>query len=141
MVTNRWEGNCGYRRDLRSGQSHFEVDSRKIKDEDRSDGKWVVRTDLDDLSADDVGLRYKQVWIVEDCVRRIESISETQPIDQHHDETVRGHVFFSFLAFVLRKELQDRLVALGHSPERADVLPDLESLQSVERKRQNKRFR
>jgi hypothetical protein len=50
-------------------------------------------------------------------------------------------VFCSFLALVLRKELQDRLTAAGNSPEWADVLRDLESLQSVEVEYQGKRFR
>ena len=134
-------GNRGYRKYLKSGKTHFEIDQQKIKSEARYDGKWVLRTDLDELSAEDVALRYKQLWMVEDCIRSIKSILETRPIFHHHDETIRGHVFCSFLALVLRKELQDRLTAAGYSPEWADVLRDLESLQSVEVEYQGKRFR
>ena len=101
----------------------------------------MLRSDLDELSAEDVALRYKQLWMVEDCIRSIKSILETRPIFHHHDETIRGHVFCSFLALVLRKELQDRLGAAGYSPEWADVLRDLESLQSVQVEYQGKRFR
>ena len=131
-------GNRGYRKYLKSGKTHFEIDQQKIKSEARYDGKWVLRSDLDELSAEDVALRYKQLWMVEDCIRSIKSILETRPIFHHHDETIRGHVFCSFLALVLRKELQDRLGAAGYSPEWADVLRDLESVQ-VEY--QGKRFR
>jgi hypothetical protein len=134
-------GNRGYRKYLKSSKTHFEIDQQKIKSEARYDGKWVLRTDLDELSAEDVALRYKQLWMVEDCIRSIKSILETRPIFHHHDETIRGHVFCSFLALVLRKELQDRLTAAGYSPEWADVLRDLESLQSVEVEYQGKRFR
>ncbi len=134
-------GNRGYRKYLKSGKTHFEIDQQKIKSEARYDGKWVLRTDLDELSAEDVALRYKQLWMVEDCIRSIKSILETRPIFHHHDETIRGHVFCSFLALVIRKELQDRLTAAGYSPEWADVLRDLESLQSVEVEYQGKRFR
>ena len=134
-------GNRGYRKYLKSGKTHFEIDSRKIKSEARFDGKWVLRTDLDDLSAEDVALRYKQLWTVEDCIRSIKSILETRPIFHHHDETIRGHVFCSFLALVLRKELQDRLLAAGYALEWADVLRDLESLQWVHVEYQGKRFR
>ena len=133
-------GNRGYRKYLKGGQTHFEIDRQKIKAEARYDGKWVLRTDLDD-AAEDVALCYKQLWTVEDCIRSIKSILETRPIFHHHDETIRGHVFCSFLALVLRKELQDRLTAAGYSPEWADVLRDLESLQSVEVEHQGKRFR
>ena len=50
-------------------------------------------------------------------------------------------MFCSFLALVLRKELQDRLTATEHLAEWADVLRDLESLQWVEVEHQQKRFR
>ena len=134
-------GNRGYRKYLRGSETHFEIDRQKIKDEARYDGKWVLRTDMDDLPTEDVALRYKELWMVEDCIRSIKSILETRPIYHHHDETIRGHVFCSFLALVLRKELQDRLTAASHSPEWADVLRDLESLQWVEVEHQHKRFR
>ena len=134
-------GNRGYRKYLTGGAAHFEIDRRKVKAEARYDGKWVLRTDLKDLPAEDVALRYKQLWMVEDCIGSIKSILETRPIYHHHDETIRGHVFCSFLALVLRKQLQDRLTAAGHSLEWADVLRDLESLQWVEVEYQGKRFR
>lgn len=134
-------GNRGYRKYLKGGATRFEIDWQKIKSEARYDGKWVLRTDLDDLSAEDVALRYKQLWMVEDCIRSIKSILETRPIYHHHDETIRGHVFCSFLALVLRKELQERLTAAGYSPEWADVLRDLESLQWVNVEHHGKHFR
>ena len=134
-------GNRGYRKYLKRGTTHFEIDLQKIKSEARYDGKWVLRTDLDELPAADVALRYKQLWMMEDCIRSIKSILETRPIFHHHDETIRGHVFCSFLALVLRKELQDRLGAAGYSPEWTDVLRDLESLQWVDVEYQGKRFR
>ena len=79
--------------------------------------------------------------MVEVCIRSIKSILETRPIYHHHDETIRGHVFYRFLALVLRKELQDRLEAAGHSPAWADVLRDFESLRWGEVEHQIKRFR
>ena len=35
------------------------------------------------------------------------------PIFHNLDETIRGHVFCSFFALVLKKALEDRIVALG----------------------------
>ena len=65
---------------------------------------------------------------------------QTRPIYHHHDETIRGHVFCSFLALVLRYELQSRLVARGRSFEWADIIRDLERVQQVEVEHQDKRF-
>lgn len=56
------------------------------------------------------------------------------------DATIRGHVFCSFLALVLRKELQDHLAAAGLKPEWAEVVRDLDRLQEVEVEQDGKRF-
>ena len=57
---------------------------------------------------------------------------ETRPIYHRRDETIRGHVFCSFLALVLRQELQARLEARGLHFEWADIIRDLERVQYVE---------
>ena len=56
------------------------------------------------------------------------------------DDTIRGHVFCSFLALMLRYELQERMHAKGKSYEWADVLRDLEQVQQVEVEHQGHRF-
>ena len=49
--------------------------------------------------------------MVEEMFRAAKTLLETRPIFHKCDETIRGHVFCSFLALLLRKELQDRLAA------------------------------
>ena len=39
-------------------------------------------------------------------VRSCKSLLQTRPIYHRCDETIRGHVFCSFLALILRQELQ-----------------------------------
>ena len=43
-------------------------------------------------------------------------------------ETIRGHVFCSFLALVLKSELGQRIAALGHDGSWSEILADLNSL-------------
>ena len=62
-----------------------------------------------DLPAREVALKYKQLWMVEDVFRSMKSLLDTRPVFHKCDETIRGHVFCSFLALLLRKQLQDRL--------------------------------
>ena len=133
-------GNKGYRKYLRDDGKKFAVDEAKVKGESRFDGKWVLQTDLDQMSAEDVALKYKQLWMVEDMFRTAKTLLETRPIYHHHDETIRGHVFCSFLALMLRKELHDRLALQGDKFEWAEILRDLEALQYVEVEHQGKRF-
>jgi len=124
-------GNKGYRRFLRTSGERFTIDEDKLQEEERYDGKWLLTTNTE-LAAGEVALKYKQLWMVEDIFRSMKSLLETRPIYHKRDETIRGHVFCSFLALVLRKELQDRLERKGWSLEWADVLRDLDRLQEVE---------
>jgi transposase len=133
-------GNKGYRRYLRStGPDHFQIDEAKIREEARYDGKWVLRTNLD-LDAADVALQYKGLWMVEAYIRSCKSLLQTRPIYHKCDETIRGHVFCSFLAMVLRQELAARLALRSDEWEWADVIADLDRLQTAEVGQDGKRF-
>lgn len=124
-------GNKGYRKYLRvAGKEHFVIDEKKIKAEARYDGKWVLRTNMD-LPAEQIALKYKQLWMVEDIFRTMKSILDTRPIYHKCTETIRGHVFCSFLALCLRKELADRLAATGSNLEWNDMVRDLVELQEM----------
>ena len=133
-------GNKGYRKFLKSQGGAFRIDRDKIHEEARYDGKYVLRTNTD-LPAAEVALRYKQLWMVETLFRSGKSLLETRPIFHKRDETIRGHVFCSFLALILRKELQDRLAKKGYGNlEWEDVIRNLDALTVTEVEHQGKRF-
>ena len=123
-------GNKGYRRYLKVDRDHLTLHQEKIEEEARFDGKWVLRTNTT-LSAAQVALKYKELWQVEQVFRDVKSVLETRPIFHKRDETIRGHVFCSFLALVLRKELDRRLEKTGLSFEWADIKQDLKALQEI----------
>ena len=133
-------GNKGYRKYLHGAGPKFTIDEEKVKWEERFDGKWVLQTDLEELTAEETALQYKQLWTVEEMFRAAKTLLETRPIFHKCDETIRGHVFCSFLALLLRKELLDRLEAQGEKLEWAELLRDLEALQYTEVESQGKRF-
>jgi transposase len=132
-------GNKGFRKYLANQSGGFVIDEAKAKNEARYDGKWVLQTNTT-LSADVVALTYKQLWVVEDIFRTMKSTLETRPIYHKRDETIRGHVFCSFLALVLRKALNDRLATKGHVLEWADIIRDLDGLEEIHVGQQNKEF-
>ena len=123
-------GNKGYRRYLKVDRDHLTLHQEKIEEEARFDGKWVLRTNTT-LSAAQVALKYKELWQVEQVFRDVKSVLETRPIFHKRDETIRGHVFCSFLALVLRKELDRRLEKAGLSFEWADIKKDLKAFQEI----------
>lgn len=125
-------GNNGFRRFISKPEGQtFTIDREKAKQEERLDGKWLLVTNANEttMSPTDIAQRYKQLWMVEDIFRSMKSLLETRPIWHKHDQTIRGHVFCSFLALVLRKELQDRLERAGHADlEWADIIQGLRSI-------------
>ena len=125
-------GNKGYRRYLKlEGAGHFAVDEDRLAAEARFDGLWVLRTNTDYPPAT-VALQYKGLWRVEALIRTTKSILETRPIYHKCDATLRGHVFCSFLALLLKTELERRLAEQGQAWEWAEVLRGLDHLQEVE---------
>jgi transposase len=123
-------GNKGYRRYVRIEKDSASIDSEKVKSEARFDGKYILRTNTD-LPADKVALKYKELWQVERVFRDIKSMLETRPIFHQRDDTIRGHVFCSFLALVLRKELERNLEKAGHVFEWSHIKQDLQALQET----------
>ena len=134
LVSNR-----GFRRYLRIERGSVTIDRDKARDEERFDGIWVLRTNTS-LTAVDIALRYKQLWMVEQVFRTARSLLETRPVFHRTDATICGHVFCSFLALVLQKDLQRRMEDAGIAAEWADVLRDLEALTETRIEHQGKSF-
>jgi len=134
-------GNAGYRRYLAIGADSVTIDEDRIATEARYDGTWVLRTNTD-YDAVEVALVYKHLWQVEDVFRSMKSLLATRPIYHRTDDAIRGHVFCSFFALLLRAELQQRLAAKGLGDlEWAQLLRDLDRLESVDIENDGKHFR
>src|SRR3954469_9272044 len=124
-------GNSAYRRYLRAtSKKAFEIDIGKLADEARYDGVFVLRTNARITPLQAV-LRYRDLIQVEQLFRTAKALMRTRPIYHSSDAAIRGHVFCSFLALILRKELDERCRMAGFRPEWGDVLRDLDRLQEV----------
>ena len=123
-------GNKGYRRYVKIEKDSTSIDFEKVKAEARFDGKWILRTNTD-LATAQVALKYKELWQVERVFRDVKSMLETRPVFHQRDDTIRGHVFCSFLALVLRKELERHLEKAGHIFEWSHIKQDLRALQET----------
>jgi Transposase DDE domain len=133
-------GNTGFRRFLKTvGDGHFAIDRSKADEDARFDGVFVLRTntDLNPLAA---MLRYKQLWAVEQTFRTAKHLLATRPIFHKLDETIRGHVFCSFLALVLKAELEARIAALGQKGSWPAIIADIDALTQTELEQDGKRF-
>ena len=133
-------GNSAYRRYLKTpDEKHFTIDEDRVAEDARYDGLYVLRTNTR-LNPLNVMLRYRELRVVEQLFRTTKALLATRPIYHQTDTAIRGHVFCSFLALVLRKDLEERLTAARLKPEWRELLSDLDRLQEVEAEQDGKRF-
>jgi len=134
-------GNTGYRRFLKTtGRGRFAIDHAKAAADARFDGVFVLQTNAgpDPLQT---MLRYKQLWAVEAAFRTAKHLFATRPIYHKRDQTIRGHIFCSFLALLLKSALDDRIAGLGQTGSWPAILADLDSLTETEIDQDGARFR
>jgi hypothetical protein len=73
-------GNSAYRRYLKTpADKHFEIDDKRVAEDARYDGLYVLRTNMR-LDALAIMLRYRELLKVEDIFRTTKSILDTRPI-------------------------------------------------------------
>ena len=133
-------GNACYRRYLRrtgTGKA-FEIDAGKLAEEARFDGIFVLRTNATMTPLNAV-LKYRELLLVEDPFRRAKVQLPTRPIHHSCDAAIRGHVFCSFLALVLQKELADLCRSHEVTVEWDDLIHDLDRLQEATIEKDGKR--
>src|ERR1700761_9571141 len=124
--------NKGFRRFLKMPKGDgFVIDRAKVEADARFDGLFVLRTNTK-IAALQVVLRYRNLLAVEDAFKTAKALLATRPIYHKTDAGIRGHVFCTFLALVLRKELIDRLTARRSRLEWQRIIDDLADLSEIE---------
>jgi Transposase DDE domain len=126
-------GNGGYRRFLADPAGEgFRIDPAKVEADARFDGLFVLRTNTR-LSPLQVVLRYRNLLAVEQGFLAAKTLLATRPIFHRTDAAIRGHIFCTFLALVLRRDLMDRLAARRLAPpEWPHIVDDLLDLSEIE---------
>lgn len=88
-----------YLRQLKDGT--LRLNKQAIRDAEKYDGKYLIRTSDDTLSPEDVALGYKQLIEVEDAFRTLKSTLELRPMYHRLEDRIRAHILLSWLALLL----------------------------------------
>jgi transposase len=118
----------GARRYLKLTGATPEIDLKKVKDDARYDGKWVLRTTTN-LPPEQVALAYRGMWRVENAFRTLKTPLELRPVFLTSEAGVRGHVQACVLAYALVRVIEDRLDAAGIDMNAKEALQDLGRIQ------------
>jgi hypothetical protein len=73
----------------------------KIRDEERLDGKFLIRVSDDGLSAEDAVAGYKQLWQIERVFRDLKHVVDIRPVHHRLEDRIRAHVLLCWLAMLL----------------------------------------
>jgi len=88
-----------YVKELKSGR--LKIDKAKVRQEEKLDGKYLLSTSDQHLSAEDIALGYKQLLEVERAFRTLKSTLCLRPVYHSKDERIRSHVQLCWLALLL----------------------------------------
>jgi Transposase DDE domain len=92
----------GFNRFLRTTSGGLlRVDRAKVTADARLDGKFLLRTSDESLSAADIALGYKQLLEVERGFRDLKSTIELRPVYHHKDQRIQAHIQLCWLALLL----------------------------------------
>src|ERR1700681_3176089 len=85
------------------------LDAAKVKAAEKFDGKFVVITNDDTLSAEDVALGYKGGWIIESCFRRMKQTGlQVRPMFHWTSRRIEAHVRLCVLALQAQRAAELR---------------------------------
>lgn len=81
----------------------LKIDMEAVHREEKLDGKWVITSNDDSLSAEDLALGYKQLMRVEQCWHTVKSGLRTRPIFHWTPRRICAHVSLCVLALLIER--------------------------------------
>jgi len=123
-----------YLRQLAGGR--LSIDRGAIEEAERYDGKWVITSNDDTLTTEDLALGYKQLLRVEQCWRQMKSGLRMRPVFHWRPWRIQAHVTISVLALLL-----ERVAEIRAGDTWRNIVARLEKIQVVEYDRGEARIR
>jgi transposase len=118
--------------DLAEELFSYHIDDKAKRLAEMMDGKLLLVTNAEGLSAQSVIQRYKSLADIERGFKVLKSEIEIGPVYHRLPERIRAHASICFMALILHRVMRSRLKAAnaGYTPERA-----LEQLQRIQHHR------
>ena len=91
------------------GRGRPRLDTAKVKAAEKFDGKFVVISNDDTLSAEDIALGYKGGWIIGSCFRRLKQTGlQVRPMFHWTPRRIEAHVKLCVLALQAQRAAEIR---------------------------------
>jgi hypothetical protein len=113
-------------------QLHFAINRQKLKAAQALDGKYVLATNAQELTADATLTHFKAQDAVEKAIAILKGPLQVRPFFVQTDERIQGLVFFNLVTLLVRAILGLRLERAGLALSVDRALAAFEPLQVVE---------
>lgn len=123
-----------YLRQTRGGA--VKIDRAAVRAEAKLDGKWVVTSNDDTLTAQDLALGYKQLMRVEECWRTMKSGLRMRPVFHWTPHRISAHVSLCVLALLI-----ERIAEIRAGDTWRTIAAQLDAIKVVEYERAGARVR
>ncbi len=130
--TKEWIVKNGYRKYVRfpDGISP-ELDEEKLEGEELFDGKWVLVTNVKDVSPVEAGRYYQTLQTIERGFRDLKSLITIQPVFHYTEKRIRAHIFVCFLSLIVKWYILRTINPYSQEDGRR-FLEDMEKLKAIE---------
>jgi transposase len=114
-----------YLRQLKGGA--LRIDREAVAEDERYDGKWVVNSNDDTLTPEDLALGYKQLLKVEECWRTMKSGLRMRPVYHWAPHRIEAHIKLCVLALLL-----ERIAEIRGADTWRNIVAKLDTIKVVE---------
>lgn len=115
--------------DLKSDLFTYELDEAALARAQLMDGKLMLVTNVQDMTADEIVRRYKSLADIERGFRVLKSEIEMAPVYHRLPERIRAHASICFMALILYRVMRQRLKRAGSELSPESALADLRRIQ------------
>lgn len=110
----------------------FQLDKNRLKEAERRDGYYLLRSNLTGEDPAVLWNRYVQLTQIESVFRSLKSDLGIRPIYHQKEQRTDAHIFIAFLAYCLQVTLKNRLMAYAPGLTPLAVLEKLGTIQMID---------
>lgn len=89
------------------------LNEKAVAEEAVKDGFFGVVTNVRDMTAQEIVINYKNLWIIEDAFGEIKGTLKARPVFHWQDRRIVGHLMICFLAYFCEAQLTKALRQKG----------------------------
>lgn len=118
-----------YPEEVNPDNYQMRLNQKKIEEDQKFDGYYIIESSKENLSAKDVISNYHYLYKIEESFRIMKSTMQVRPINHWTPKRIEGHFVMSFFAFLLERELELRLLKNNKTKSPGKIKEALNSLE------------